>query len=200
MDELGAWTFTNPDMVEKLPPDMPRIYLPRAAGEGAAELAAIVNGEKISVPYTGPEMHNPNNERFQQFVERVRNAPPGGWPIRTTGGFVATAWRSSGGDTFVYVENLMGPKDGTETVPGASEAVIEKVVKARPGRTHVPRSGTVSVRLDDMPEQPAVVDLCGLRPDPHRLPDTTVRVDGDFVTFDLDWKRGDARLFWITGE
>jgi len=200
MDELGIWAFTNPTMLDKLPEDMPRIYAPRKLN-GESVLMAKVNGKTVGVPYTGQEMHKPSHSGFQKFVRKVRNAYEGKWPVRTTGGFVATAWQSSNGDYFVYVENPMAPKNEAPLDEPPKQyddkPLLKKLIKERPGRAHPHRKGTIRVRLQEPMNNPVVVDLNGDNPDPHRLADDKVNAEGDVVSFDLEWDRGDGRLFWI---
>ena len=74
----------------------------------------------------GVEMQVPSNEKLQGFVQQVREACPGGWPINATGGYVAAGWESSNG-VFVVVENPMDTK----------------------GVIHTPRKGSVPHRLPD---------------------------------------------------
>jgi hypothetical protein len=174
LDQLGVVTFANSKTEEQIEPDIPRIYAPRRY-KGEPCLLAEVNGKKISVPYTGPEMYTMKNTTFRRFIEEVRAACPGGWPVQTTGGFVATAWHSSLG-AFIYVENPMSAS----------------------GNIHVPRRGSVKVRIDDLREDARVFDLCGgERPDVRPLDPDEVSIDGGWVTMTLEWKRGDARLFWV---
>jgi len=184
-DTLGIVTYANPDTEKDIPADVPVVYAPRKLGTDGSGLAggtpaprpalAARIGEKIvSVPYTGPAMQVPSNPQFREFIRLVKEACPGGWPISTDGGFVAAAWESSNG-VFIVVENPMDAK----------------------GAIHVPRTGSVTVRVRGIKAKPPVVDLCGDEADPHRLPDGSVSLNGEFVTFSLNWPRGDARLFWI---
>ena len=218
MDALGVWTFANPDVGPVIPPDVARIYLPRKDGGDQAFLIAEVAGRRVRVPYTGEEMHDPSHPHMQRFITEVKKAYPGGWPIRTSGGFVATAWESSNG-VFVYVENPVAPRRAGRQVqaigsveassssqvsrpevppaPYADEPVFKQFIANRPGICHPHRQGSVSVRMPGIEEEPAVIDLCGGSPDPMRLPDEAVRRDGEFITFDLEWARGDGRLYWI---
>ena len=177
-DTLGIVTYANPDTEKNIPSDIPVVYAPRKLGTDNPVLAARVGGKTISVPYDGPAMQVPSSPKFQEFVRQVKEACPGGWPISTTGGFAAAAWESSNG-VFVAVENPMSSKD-----------------------IHRPRKGSVTVKVRGLTGAegkgaPPVIDLCGDEPDPRRLPDTDVSVEGEFVTFRLDWPKGDTRLFWI---
>ncbi len=174
LDQLGIVTLANGETAEKIDPGIPRIYAPRRH-DGEPRLVAEVHGKTITAPYTGPEMYTMDNPTFRKFVQRVRDAHPGGWPIRTTGGFVATAWHSSLG-VFLYVENPM------------SEA----------GDIHVAREGTIRLRIDDLPHDTQVFDLCGGRtPDVRALASDELDRNGEWITIHLDWPRGDARLYWI---
>jgi len=65
------------------------------------------------------------------------------------------------------------------------------------GVIHTARSGSVTVKVRGLDKVPAVADLCGYDPDPRRLPADSVLVDGEWVTFLLNWTKGDARLFYI---
>jgi hypothetical protein len=200
MDELGIWAFTNPTMLDQVPEDMPRIYLPRKL-DGEPVLMAKVNGQTITVPYTGEEMHKPSHAGFKKFVQKIRDAHQGQWPVQTTGGFVATAWQSSNGDYFVYVENPMSPKDkdSLDQPPKQydDKPLLKELIKERPGRAHPHREGTIRVRLQEPMGEPIVIDMNGDNPDPHRLADDKVNAEGDTISFDLEWDRGDGRLFWI---
>ncbi len=170
---LGIVTYANPDTEKDIPADVPVVYAPRLDGAGHPVLTARVAGKTLSVPYTGPAMQLPASPEFQAFVRQVKAACPDGWPLATTGGFVASAWESSSG-VFAAVEN---PMDGSTI--------------------HTARTGSVTVRVRGLRSTPVVVDLCGDEPDPQRLADADVSVKGEFVTFRLNWPRGDTRLFWI---
>jgi len=117
---------------------------------------------------------------LRAFCAQIRAAATGGWPIATSGGFVATAWESTFG-TFVCIENPM--QAGADGKPAI----------------HTPRRGSVTIRVPGLAATPVVIDLCGLHPDPQRLPDAATARDGDHLTILLDWPKGDARLFWIAG-
>jgi hypothetical protein len=120
-------------------------------------------------------MQAPTSAGFTNFANQVKQAYPGGWPIETSGGFVATAWYSQDGSVFAYVENP-----------------IES-----PGVFHTARNGTIKLRLPGLTNECAVVDLMGAAPDPNRLPDDQVSLDGEWLSFNLNWQYGDGRLFWI---
>ena len=76
-------------------------------------------------------------------------------------------------------------------------AYVENPMEAR-GVIHTPRKGSVSVRIrGGFKKEPAVVDLCGEEPDPRRLTKDELEFKGDWVVMKLNWKKGDARLFWI---
>jgi hypothetical protein len=176
-DLLGVVTFSNPDTAPILPRDVARIHAPKHDGAGAVVLLAEVGQTRIVESYGGIGHQRP--EQLRAFAERIRAAMPGGWPIRTTGGFVASAWESSRG---IWV-------------------VVENPVEA-PGKMHTPRQGSVSIRCRglaaDAKNKPAVVDLCGGEdPDPQRVPEADIEVKGDWVAWKLDWKRGDCRVFMI---
>ena len=177
-DMLGIVTYVNGANEPKVPRDVPRVHAPRKDGDGSVWLVAEVAGQKVRAPYTGQTMQRPDSEQLRDFVRRVRAAYPGGWPIRAEGGFAAAAWESSRG-VFVYVENPM----------------------ERKGVIHTQRRGRVAVRIrGGYDGEPAVVDLCGLHPDPRRLRGDEVEYRGDWVVMKLDWPKGDARLFWIDAE
>ncbi len=174
-DTLGIVTYANPDTAKVIPVDIPLVYAPRKTGDGTVVLTARVGGKTVRVPYAGAESQVPSNTAFKAFVQQVKAACPGGWPIETTGGFVAAGWESTNG-VFVVVENPMEAPDAI----------------------HTRRQGSVTVRMRGLKGAPAVIDLCGDEPDPHRLPAGDVAVRKEFVTFKLDWPQGDSRLFWIT--
>ncbi len=204
MDELGIWTFTNPDMEKHIPDDLVRVYLQRKDGGDGAFLMATLGEQTVRVPYTGEEMHDPQHPGVQDFVKQVRAMVPGGWPVQTTGGFVATAWESSHGGTFVYVENPMDRRNGAAPEPPpagyedkAEWSVLHTIIAKRPGIVHVDRKGVISIRIDGLEGAPPVIDLCGDRPDPHRLPERDVRYKDGYVKIRLHWQHGDGRLFWI---
>lgn len=173
-DTLGIVTYTNPDTLKVIPQDLPVIYAPRNTPEGKAVLSALVNGKTIIVPYTGMEMQTPASLQFQDFIVQLRAAYPGGWPLSATGGFVVSGWESSKG-VFLVIENPMEAK----------------------GTIHTPRTGSVTVTIRGLQGTPAVYDLCGDEPDPHRLPAGEVSVNGEQITLLLNWPHGDTRLFWI---
>lgn len=178
-DGLGICAYANPDTARDLPKDVPRIYAPRKDGEGdQLFLIAEVGGKRLRVPYTGRDMQVAGHPALAQFLDQIRSTTPGGWPIATTGGFVATAWESSFG-VFVCVENPMGPG------PGGKPDIL------------VHRTGSVTVRVRGLAGNAAIIDLCGLAPDPQRLPDAAISRVADRITVHLDWPRNDARIFWI---
>jgi hypothetical protein len=116
-----------------------------------------------------------DNPVFSRFIKQIREAYPGGWPVQTTGGFVATAWHSSLG-VFIYVENPMNQR----------------------GDIHVAREGMIKIYVDELAPDAKVFDLCGGQvPDIRPLGKGQLSIDGDWVTVKLDWPRGDARLFWV---
>lgn len=204
MDELGIWTFTNPDMEQHIPDDLVRVYLQRKDGGDQPFLIATLGDQEVRVPYTGKDMHDPQHTGLQEFIKQVRALMPGGWPVRATGGFVATAWESSHGGTFVYVENPMDlrGKNPPEPPPAGYEdedewSVLHKVIAERPGIVHVEREGVISIRVDGLSKAPPVIDLCGNKPDPQRLSADNVVYRYGYVHIRLHWKRGDGRLFWI---
>jgi hypothetical protein len=186
-DALGVVTYTNPRALSKIPTDIPRIHMLKHDGVADKTPYMIAEfpktGTRIRLAYDAYVPSSYQEEgfpglptaAFRDFVAQVKAAYPGGWPISTTGGFVATAWESSKG-VWVYVENPIESK----------------------GAIHTARKGSVSVRIrGGFKKEPAVVDLCGDEPDPRRLTTDELEFKGDWIMMKLDWKKGDARLLWI---